>query len=216
MTGVIPLPAAARPGARPVRLVDVPPAERGEDEALVERARTGDSSAFDSLVRKYSPRLYALVYHMTAHREDSYDLLQEVFAKAYQNLPSFRGDSAFYTWIYSITLNLTRNFLKRRGRRQTYSLEELDSSIDSDRIFNALVASSDPVRETDLRDLQRKLNEALQRLSDDHRAVVTMFDIQGIPHAEIGRILGVSTGTVRSRLHYAHRQLQALLADYLR
>lgn len=192
-----------------------PLTDRQEDLLLVERARAGDNAAFDALVKKYSQRLYALVYHMTANREDANDLLQDIFARAHRNLNGFRGQSGFYTWIYSIAVNLTLNFLKRRNRRQTLSLDDVDSGIEQDREFQELVATSDPVRETGLRELQVKLNEALMKLSEDHRAVVTMFDIQGLPHAEISAILGVSEGTVRSRLHYAHKQLQAWLSDYL-
>jgi RNA polymerase sigma-70 factor (ECF subfamily) len=189
---------------------------REEDQLLVEKAQNGDTSAFDALVIKHSPRLYGLIYHMTANREDTSDLLQDVFAKAYRALKRFRGQSSFYTWIYSIATNLTLNFLKKRSRRQTCSLDDLDSGIERDKEFIDATAGSDPVREAGLRELQRKLNEAMQQLSESHRAVVTMFDIQGMPHAEIARIMGTSEGTIRSRLYYAHQQLQSLLADFLK
>jgi RNA polymerase sigma factor (sigma-70 family) len=189
--------------------------EREQDQLLVERSCRGDTVAFDALVVKYTPRLYALVYHMTANRDDTADLLQDIFARAYRSLKRFRGDSGFYTWIYTIATNLTLNFLKRRGRRRTMSLDDVDNGIANDREFLELTSTSDPVREAGLREIQVRLNEAMQKLSEDHRAVVTMFDIQGIPHAEISRILSVSEGTVRSRLHYAHKQLQAWLADLM-
>lgn len=207
-------PAAAVRTA-PLRMADSALTDKQEDRVLVERSQEGDCAAFDTLVIKYSPRLYSLIYHMTSHREDTHDLLQEVFARAFRNLRSFRGQSGFYTWIYTIAVNLTLNFLKRRNRRHLISLDDIDSGVQNDGEFLELTATSDPVRETGLRELQRHLNEALQKLSEDHRAVVTMFDIQGMPHAEISRILSVSEGTVRSRLHYAHKQLQSLLADYL-
>lgn len=196
-------------------MADAALTDKQEDRVLVERAQEGDCAAFDTLVLKYSPRLHSLIYHMTSHREDTHDLLQEVFARAFRNLRSFRGQSGFYTWIYTIAVNLTLNFLKKRNRRHSISLDDIDSGVQNDGEFLELTATSDPVRETGLRELQRHLNEALQKLSEDHRAVVTMFDIQGMPHADISRILGVSEGTVRSRLHYAHKQLQSLLADYL-
>jgi RNA polymerase sigma factor (sigma-70 family) len=191
------------------------PTAREEDQLLVERAQNGDTAAFDVLVLKYSPKIYGLIYHMTAHREDSSDLLQDVFARAYRSLKRFRGQSAFYTWIYSIATNLTINFLKKRNRRQTYSLDDIDSGIERDEAFLEATSGSDPVREAGLNELQQKLNEAMMKLSEDHRAVVTMFDIQGLPHAEIAKVCNVSEGTIRSRLFYAHRQLQSLLADYL-
>jgi len=187
-----------------------------DDKDLVERAQAGDTTAFDELVLKYGSRLYGLVYHMTSNREDAHDVLQDVFAKAYRSLKRFRGNSTFYTWIYSIAVNMTLNFLKKRNRRRGMSLDDLDSGISSDEEFLQLTAGKSPSQEVNLRELQKRLNEAMMRLSEDHRAVVTMFDIQGLPHAEISKILGVSAGTVRSRLFYAHRQLQNSLEEFRR
>jgi len=185
-----------------------------EDAQLVARAQAGDPSAFDDLVVKYSPRLYGLVYNMTSNHEDTNDLLQDVFAKAYRSIAGFRGKSTFYTWIHSIAVNMTINFLKKRGRRFHMSLDDVESGIQNDKEFIELTAASNPVRDADLSELQRRLNEAMMKLSHDHRAVVTMFDIQGMPHAEIAKILGISEGTVRSRLFYAHRQLQNYLQEF--
>ena len=92
-----------------------PPTSAAEDRVLVERAQAGDTRAFDELVRKYTPKLYGLVYNMTSNREDTADLLQEIFAKAYRSVKRFQGKSSFYTWIYSISVNMTLNFLKKRG-----------------------------------------------------------------------------------------------------
>ena len=184
------------------------------DIELVARTQAGDARAFDELVVKYTPRLYGLVYNMTSNHEDANDLLQDVFAKAFRSISGFRGKSSFYTWIHSIAVNMTINFLKKRGRRFQMSLDDVDLNIQNDKEFIELTASSSPVREADLGELQQKLNEAMLKLSPEHRAVVTMFDIQGMPHAEISKILGVSEGTVRSRLFYAHRQLQAYLEEF--
>jgi RNA polymerase sigma-70 factor (ECF subfamily) len=184
------------------------------DIDLVARTQSGDARAFDELVVKYTPRLYGLVYNMTANHEDANDLLQDIFAKAFRSITGFRGKSSFYTWIHSIAVNMTINFLKKRGRRFQMSLDDVDLNIQNDKEFIELTASSSPVREADLGELQQKLNEAMLKLSPEHRAVVTMFDIQGMPHAEISKILGVSEGTVRSRLFYAHRQLQAYLEEF--
>lgn len=183
------------------------------DRELVDRAREGDTRAFDALVVKYSPRLYGLVYNMTAHREDTHDLLQEIFAKAYRSLRRFSGRSSFYTWIYTIAVNMTINFLKRRKRRTGLSLNDLDSGIQNDPALVDLAPAANPERQNRIHELQKRLNEAMMALSEDHRAVVTMFDIQGLPHGDIARILKVSEGTVRSRLHYAHLQLQSRLQD---
>jgi RNA polymerase sigma factor (sigma-70 family) len=185
-----------------------------EDQPLVTRAQSGDATAFDELVVKYSPRLYGLIYNMTSNHEDTNDLLQDVFAKAYRAIKGFRGKSSFYTWVHTIAVNMTLNFLKKRGRRYHLSLDDVDSSIQHDKEFIELTSTSSPVREADLAELQRRLNEAMMKLSDEHRAVVTMFHIQGMPHAEISKILGVSEGTVRSRLFYANRQLQNNLDEF--
>jgi len=185
------------------------------DAELVARTQAGELAAFDELVRRHSQRLYALIYHMTSHREDAHDLLQDVFAKAFRSLGRFRGQSQFYTWLYSIATNMTLNFLKKRNRRaRAMSLDDLDAGLERHEQFIALTSPRSPDKETSLKELQKKLNESMQNLSDDHRAVVVMYDIQGLPHAEISRIMGVSEGTVRSRLFYAHRQLQSQLGDY--
>ena len=186
------------------------------DEVLVARAQSGDTSAFDQLVIRYSPRLYGMIYHMTSNKEDANDLTQDVFAKAYRSLRRFRGRSSFYTWIYAIGTNMTLNFLKKRNRRAAWSLDNLDSGIQNDEAKVDLAHAANPRHQSDLNELQKKLNEALQSLSNRHRAVVTMFDIQGIPHAEISKILKVSEGTVRSRLFYAHRQLQGHLEEFIK
>lgn len=187
---------------------------RREDEALVARAKTGDATAFDALVMKHSSRLYRLVYNMTSNHEDANDLMQDVWAKAYRSIGGFMGKSQFYTWIHSIAVNMCINFLKKRGRRYTLSLDDVDSGVQNDKEFIELTATSTPVRETDLGELQIKITEAMMKLTPEHRAVVTMFDIQGMAHAEIAKVMGVSEGTVRSRLFYAHRQLQAWLSEF--
>jgi len=188
--------------------------EHAEDERLVALAQKGDAFAFDQLVGRHTSRLYGLVYHMTGNHEDTNDLLQEVWTKVFRSLAGFRGASRFTTWVHSIAVNMTINFLKRRSRRQTVSLDAgVEEGGASDALEGMLVSPHTPRTEAGISELQARLSEALGRLSAEHRAVVTMFDIQGIAHAEIGKILGVSEGTVRSRLFYAHRQLQGFLSD---
>jgi len=203
---------AAKPASKARTMQDDD--SRRYDDELIARAQAGDAAAFDELVVKYSPRLYGLVYNMTSNHEDTNDLMQDIWSKAYRSIAGFRGKSSFYTWIHSIGVNMTINFLKKRGRRFHMSLDDIDSNIQHDKEFIELTATSNPVREADLGELQKRLNEAMQKLSEDHRAVVTMFDIQGMPHAEIAKILGISEGTVRSRLFYAHRQLQNFLSEF--
>jgi RNA polymerase sigma factor (sigma-70 family) len=183
------------------------------DQDLVTRAQQGDTRAFDALILKYGDKLYGLVYHMTAHKEDTHDLLQEIFAKAYQSLGKFKGNSTFYTWIYQIGVNLTLNFLKKRKRRTTLTLNDPESSVHHDPAMIDTTHEANPERQTNLNELQLKLNEAMKKLSDAHRMVVTMFDVQGMSHSEIAKVFGASEGTIRSRLHYAHLQLQSALQD---
>lgn len=180
------------------------------DQLLVTRSQCGDKSAFDELVLKYAGRLYGLVYQMTSDHEDTRDLLQEVFTRAYLAIERFHGRSTFYTWIYQISVNLTLNFLKKRKRRAGVTLSESELQ-DCEWIDHADEAN--PERKTNLNELQAKLDEAMMRLSETHREVVTMYDIQGMPHGEIARVLDISEGTIRSRLHYAHLQLQSALRD---
>ncbi len=186
-----------------------------EDEVLVKYAQREDLAAFDELIERYKQRLYATIYHMTSNHEDANDLLQDTLVKAYQSLKKFKGRSSFYTWVYRIAVNRTINFLKRSRRRPLYSLDNLDSGIHTDPDFVELLSHETPRREAGLNELQTRLNEALQKLSESHRAVVVMHDIQGMTHADIAAVLRCSEGTVRSRLFYARQQLQGLLSDYL-
>lgn len=207
------------PASEPAKALPKPRVTAGEEAAepdLVRRAQRGDLSAFDALVRRYQERIYATIYHMTSSHEDANDLAQETFIKAYQALHLFKGDSTFFTWIYRIAINKTINFLKQRKHRAHLSLNELDLNAEHDPKLAALVSHKTPRREVNLNELQEKLNEAMQKLSETHRLVVTLHDVQGLSHEEISRILDCNVGTVRSRLFYARQQLQALLSDYLK
>jgi RNA polymerase sigma-70 factor (ECF subfamily) len=186
-----------------------------DDRVLARRARDGDVRAYEDLVERYYGKLYGLIYNMTSNKEDTEDMIQEVLTKAYTSLPKFKGNSSFYTWIYRIAINRTINFLKKRRRKQTLSLDQVDGGIERDPAYVELSAKDTPVRDVKLLELQEKLNEALQTLSEKHRAVVVLHDVQGIPHEEISRMLGVSNGTLRSRLHYARQQLQSELAEFV-
>jgi len=184
------------------------------DQELVARSQEGETRAFDDLVRKYTPKLYGLVYNMTSNREDTADLLQDIFAKAYRSLRRFQGKSTFYTWIYSISVNMTLNFLKKRGRYTKLSMDDVDNGIQNDPDFIKVTSGDSPLRDVNIHELQKRLNESMMKLSEDHRTVVTLYDVQGLQHADISKILGVSEGTVRSRLFYAHRQLQNHLEEF--
>jgi len=186
------------------------------DAALVKRAKRGDLGAYDELVRRYQERIYSAMYHMTSNHEDATDLTQESFIKAYRALKSFKGNSSFFTWVYRIAINKAINFLKQRKQGRQMSLNDLDLNAEHDPDLVALISDRTPRRQAALAELQVRLNEAMQRLSEPHRLVVTLHDIEGLPHEEIGRIMDCNVGTVRSRLFYARQQLQAFLADYVK
>jgi RNA polymerase sigma-70 factor (ECF subfamily) len=187
-----------------------------DDLTLVRRAQKEDMRAYDVMVRRYQERIYATVYHMTSNHEDANDLTQETFIKAFRALKSFKGDSSFYTWIYRIAVNKTINFLKQRKNRVQMSLNDMDFNAENDPDLVALVSEKTPRRDLNLSELSEKLNGALLKLSEHHRMVVTLHDIQGLSHEEIGKIMDCNVGTVRSRLFYARQQLQAHLSDYLK
>jgi RNA polymerase sigma factor (sigma-70 family) len=183
---------------------------------LVKHARRGDLAAYDELVKRYQERIYATIYHMTSNHEDANDLAQDSFIKAYSALKSFKGGSSFYTWLYRIAVNKTINFLKQRKNKFHLSLNDLDVNAENDPDLVALVSDKTPFREAGLTELQKKLNEALLKLSEPHRMVVVLHDVQGQSHEEIAEIMGCNIGTVRSRLFYARQQLQGHLNEYIK
>jgi RNA polymerase sigma-70 factor (ECF subfamily) len=187
-----------------------------DDRQWVEMAQQGDVAAFDKLVEMYHSRIYTLTYQMTSNREDAEDLTQDIFVKAFEALPRFKGHSSFYTWLYRIGINKTINYRKKRNRNRPLSLDAMEQEVKQDEVYHDLSSKGSPLRNLSLSELQLKLNEAMQRLSEKHRTVVVMHDMQGIPHDEIANVVGVSVGTVRSRLFYARRQLQADLGEYVK
>ena len=202
----------------PAETLDKTPTNEGsEDLALVKRAQSGDAAAYDGLMRKYQERIYYTIYNMTSSHEDANDLTQETFIKAYTALKTFKGDAGFYTWIYRIAVNKTLNFLKQRRNKKVHmSLNDLDFNAEHDPDLVQLVSDKTPQRAAGLKELQEKLNEAMQKLSETHRLVVTLHDVQGLSHEEIGEIMDCNVGTVRSRLFYARQQLQGYLSSYLK
>ena len=204
--------ASSAPAEAPNVTASVPP----DDMVLVQLSQKGDTAAYDELIRRYQERVYATIYHMTSNHEDANDLAQETFIKGYQALKSFKGDSSFYTWVYRIAVNKTINFLKQRKNKLHLSLNDLDFNAENDPDLVTLISDRTPRRDLGLTELQEKLNAAMLKLSEVHRLVVTLHDVQGLSHEEIGKIMDCNIGTVRSRLFYARQQLQAYLSDYLK
>jgi RNA polymerase sigma-70 factor (ECF subfamily) len=189
--------------------------EADSDLLLVRRVQAGEVAAFDKLVEKYRERLYGVVYNLTSNREDTADLTQEAFIKAFQSIGRFIASSSFFSWFYRVAINRSDSHLRRNKMRRFFSLEKLTEEDFNPEILNALAVNGDSEKKLAVNELQEKLNEAVQNLSFKHRTVVTLFEIDQLSHQEIAQIMDCSVGTVRSRLHYAKQQLQAYLSDYL-
>ena len=191
--------------------------EADADLEIVRQVQAGDVAAFDRLIVKYRERVYGIVYNMTSNREDAADLTQDAFIKAFQSIHRFGGQSSFFTWLYRIAVNSTLSHLRRVRLRAFFSLERIDSDEPiSKEIIAALTDKVGAERDTYVRELQEKLNDAMQKLSIKHRTVVTLFEIDGLSHQEIAEVMDCSVGTVRSRLHYAKQLLQSELQPYMR
>jgi len=191
--------------------------EADSDMEIVRRVQAGDVAAFDRLILKYRERVYGIIYHMTSNREDSADLAQDTFIKAFQSIRRFGGQSSFFTWLYRIAVNSTLSHLRKGRLRSFFSLERVNSDEPVSReIIDALTDKTGADRDTFVHELQEKLNDAMQKLSTKHRTVVTLFEIDGLSHQEIAEVMDCSVGTVRSRLHYAKQLLQSELQPYTR
>ncbi len=191
--------------------------EADSDMEIVRRVQAGEVEAFDQLITKYRNRVYSVVYNLTSNREDAADLTQDAFIKSFQSINRFQGQSTFFTWLYRIAVNSTLTHLRKNRLRTFFSFEKIneDDKVSAE-VINALTDESGADRETFARELQEKLNEAMQKLSIPHRTVITLFEIDGLSHQEIAEIMNCSVGTVRSRLHYAKQLLQAELQPYIR
>lgn len=190
--------------------------EADADYAVVKQVQAGDVAAFDQLIVKYRERVFSVVYNLTANREDASDLTQDAFIKAFQSINRFQGSCSFFTWLYRIAVNTTLSHLRKNRLRSFFSLERLQEENVNTQVLEQLTDKKGADRDTYLQELKEKLNEALQKLSIPHRTVITLFEIDGLSHAEIAEIMGCSEGTVRSRLHYAKQFLQGELGKYLR
>jgi RNA polymerase sigma factor (sigma-70 family) len=189
--------------------------EADADFTIVRKVQAGDVAAFDQLIRKYRERVFGVVYNLTSNREDTSDLTQETFIKAFQSINRFQGHCSFFTWLYKIAVNTSLSHLRKNRLRSFFSLEKIHEDGTNAQILEQLTDKNGADRDTYLRELQQKLNEAMQKLSIPHRTVITLFEIDGLSHSEIAEVMGCSEGTVRSRLHYAKQFLQGELGNYL-
>ena len=186
------------------------------EKKVVDRAKNGDMEACDELIQQYQERIYATIYHMISNHEDAADLAQITFIKAIRKINNFKGQSSFFTWLYRIAVNNTINFIRTKRKRVILSINQMDEEFDRGEELLGLVSKETPQRDISRLELQGILNAAMLKLSPNHRLVVTLHDVQGMPHERIGEIMDCNTNTVRTRLHYARKQLQAHLSDYLK
>lgn len=177
--------------------------EREADQALVERVQAGDQQAFGLLVVKYQRRLLRLVTRLVRNPAEAEDVTQEAFIKAYRALPNFRGESAFYTWLYRIGVNAAKNWLIANGRRTAagggVDSEEAESYEDGDLLRDA----DTPEHILMSRQIAETVNTAMNRLPDDLRTAITLREIDGLSYEEIANAMDCPIGTVRSRIFRA-------------
>jgi RNA polymerase sigma-70 factor (ECF subfamily) len=177
-----------------------------DEKELIRRSQEGDGEAFGQLIERYKSKVYYLAYGLTGDRSEADDLAQEVFIKAYYAIPKFQFKSEFGTWLYRIAVNHVRDYLrKNRHRLDEVSIHAFGES------FPAAEGSS--FEERQLLDKRRALVQAaLRRLPEKYQIILALRDIQGLSYEEISRILGISAGTVDSRLHRARKKLREKLA----
>lgn len=194
--------AGAPPRQRPVS--DASALAAREADELVARARQRDRAAFDALYRRYRPRVLALSLHLTGSASDAEDITQEVFLRAHRTIERFEGRSAFFTWLYRITLNLVLN--RRRDSARQHAILRLND--DRVRAAVAVDAADDPGRACELRETYALLLQAFDRLTPLLRTTVVLVSLQGLSHAEAAVVLETTEGTVAWRVHRAREQLQ--------
>lgn len=184
-----------------------------DDRELVERCRAGDLSAFEPLVEKYRQRVWRLAYQILRDREEAWDVAQEAFVRVYQSLPSFRGQSAFYTWMFRIVVNLATDRQRQRGARARALGSEPVPEEEWGRTMPDAAAGPDLLA---ARAEERALiRRALDSLPVHHRTIIMLSDIEGLTYREIAEVLRIPMGTVMSRLHNARKRLRALLGTLL-
>lgn len=185
------------------------PARLDANEAeLIERARKGDTQAFGVLVERYQRRVVGVAMAVVHNQEDALELAQETFIRAYENLAKFESRSSFSTWLYRIAANISIDFRRREGRHTIIRGEEGEHELDrlpSER--------GDSFLESSRSELGRRLRDALQELTPEHRAVILLREVEGLSYDEISEVLQCPRGTVMSRLHYARDRLRGILDD---
>ena len=189
--------------------------ERDIDQQLVERAQQGDKHAFDLLVSKYQRKLGRLLSRFIRDAGEVEDVTQEAFIKAYRALPSFRGDSAFYTWLYRIGINTAKNYLAAIGRRAptttNYDLEEAEAFDDGDQLRDL----NTPENLLMSKQIAQTVNQSMDQLPEELKAAILLREIEGMSYEDIAKIMDCPIGTVRSRIFRAREAIAAELRPLL-
>ena len=187
-----------------------------DDSALIEKCRAGDVAAFEPLVEKYRQRVWRLAYNVLRDREEAWDVAQEAFIKAYQALPSFRGQSAFYTWLYRIAMNVAADRARSRAAQgRAFGTERVPEEDWERVITDPNPAEASPADTAVRHEERRKIMQALDQLSEDHRRIIMLGDLEGLSYREIAETLEIPMGTVMSRLHNARKRLRDVLGPLL-
>jgi len=182
-----------------------------DEQVLIEKASEGDAGAFEILVERYEKGVYNLAYRLIPDRDDAMDITQEVFLKAFQALPKFRGDSRFSTWLHRVCVNACLDFLRRKQRTQTYSLDEPINLKESSVVREVRDDSGSVEDVIETKSLTESVLMALNSVDEAHRTVIALSDIRGYSYQEIADMLGISIGTVKSRLHRGRMAIRKLL-----
>ena len=184
------------------------------DQLLVARVQQGDKTAFDILVLRYQSRITNLVSRFVRNQNDAMDVTQEAFLKAYRALPNFRGDSAFYTWLYRIAVNTAKNFLSLQARRPAEA-EQVVLDIEQIEGNNVLKDNTTPEHLLLTDEIQTTIISAIEQLPEDLRVAITLREIEGLSYEEIAEVMGCPIGTVRSRIFRAREAIDIRLAPLL-
>lgn len=180
------------------------------DDVLVGWAQQGDTEAFEQLVFRHRDKIYARAMLMMRNEEEALDLSQEAWVKSWQRLHQFQGDSSFATWMTRIVINLCLDQIRRQKKTRSESIEQLEE--DAGGVERQMpVEIINPTEGLEKTELRRRIDEAMSKLTDAHRAVLIMHEFDGLQYKEIADRIGISIGTVMSRLFYARRRLASLL-----
>jgi RNA polymerase sigma-70 factor (ECF subfamily) len=185
-----------------------------DEKELVERFQNGEKDVFNELVIKYQGKIYNLVYKYVSNSETARDLSQEIFIKAFRALPRFKRQSAFYSWLYRIAINLCIDFIRQQKRGQTLSFEDLTTGGNDEIVFNDV--SPLPPDQVEAKELGYIIGKAVEQLPPKQQRVFNLRYQDGLQLKEIAAQLDRSEGTIKAHLHHAHKRLQTLLIPYLK